>query len=582
MFFLNSFSDLRRVTQLLWLIPVFTFCGCNSSTQPENGSAQANMDLSNAANAAMASNQDSPSSHEPNLPSLTQQPVDFLSQSPTVVAPPLADSPDKVDATHATANAPEMRRNEPIEPTLPIASEAPKPVSAEDVTSSKRRQLRPDLSPSELREFLASADADMQMIASGRAGITDRDEALAEMLAIVKAKLQGARRLMNHPDADENAISEGTRGELQSLSHLAALGDLKAALELETLAEKNLASNDPDLVSDSRLVLIGFAIEAMQNGKEGAPSRIVQLVKDLAKSSQSSDIPAMMVMGQARQTLSQYGYNQEAKLVRDTIIDLYANSSDAQVAKMAAQLAGNVQFDEIDRLLRLAIDGKEVSTDDWRNAAQELITQSPDLQTVQYLAGAALQFEGLDQPELAEVTYRELSESFPDTDAATGKEARLALDARKARLAVLGKTFEPDLPAIDDTEIKIADYQGKIVLIPFWAMGFQESLQLIPHLQQLAVSSPNDLAIIGMNLDPAGAPVEEFINKSGLGFPSYRAESSDKSEIPNEVAARFGMVSMPFLVVLDRDGKVASIDYTMNQLNKTLSKLRSDPPSPAP
>ena len=449
------------------------------------------------------------------------------------------------------------------------------PAAASETADPKRRQLRANLTPDELHDFLAGADSDIQAIASGASGIQDPKEAFAEMRRISQMKLEAARRLQNHADANADARSEGARGELQSLSHLAALGDLKSAMELEKLATANLDSVDPRLVTDSRLVLIGFAIESLHNGDADAPQRIVQLVNGLATSDASSDIPAMMVMGQARQVLTQFDHDAEAKVVRNTIIELYADSSDPQIAKMAAQLAGNVQFDEIDNLLQLAIDGESIDTNKWTDAVQALLTASPDLQTVQYLAGAALQFEGLNQQDLAEATYNKLQEQFPDTTTATGQEVQLAISARKSRVDAIGKTFDPDLKSIDGGELSIADYRGKIVLMPLWAMGFQESLQLIPHLQDLQQQSPDDIAIVGVNLDPAGAPVAEFVQQNKLDFSSYRAVSSATAEVPNEVAARFGMVSMPFLVVLDQEGRVASIDYTIAQLQQTLKRLQN-------
>ncbi|MFG0263367.1 MAG: TlpA family protein disulfide reductase, partial [Novipirellula sp. JB048] len=192
----------------------------------------------------------------------------------------------------------------------------------------------------------------------------------------------------------------------------------------------------------------------------------------------------------------------------------------------------------------------------------------------QYLAGAALQFEGLDQAQLAEVTYRELAEHFTDTESATGREALIALEARRARLDAIGQPFAPDLETVDGSALSLADFRGKIVLMPLWAMGFPESLQLIPHLQQLVDQSPDQLALVGVNLDPSEAPVAEFIRHHRFAFPNLRAESSDTAEVANEVAAKLGMVSMPFLVVLDQQGRIAAIDYTTGQLQKTLTRLQ--------
>ena len=199
-----------------------------------------------------------------------------------------------------------------------------------------------------------------------------REEARKTLLQIINLKKEAARRLADDDSIAEPMRTEGRRGQLQALSHLAALGDLKAADELRELAETNVQTGNAKVVSDSRLVLIGFAIEDLQNGTQDAPTQIVALVRDLSRETQQDDVPAMMVMGQARQMLANYGHDEEARVVRDTIIDLYAGSSDPQVAKMASQLAGNVRFDGINELINSVHDNKPVSLDQWTESAETL------------------------------------------------------------------------------------------------------------------------------------------------------------------------------------------------------------------
>ncbi|TWU34571.1 thiol-disulfide oxidoreductase [Novipirellula aureliae] len=514
------------------------------------------------------------------LPPKPEIPQDTWTTTPAQQQPAVEELPPLVKSID--------RQNEPKQTGDLRRADSPVNVSVDnDLTeAAKRLQLRADLTPDELQVFLAGADKDMQMIASGRTAITDQQKALAEMKRIVRLKLEASRRLSEHADASDQAKQEAARGELQSLSHLAALGDVKAAVELEALAKSNLDSNDPNLVFDSRLVLIGFAIESLQNGKQDAPQQIVQLIESLGKAAsdsedanQSPGIAALMVMGQARQMLVQYNQVDEAAIVRQTILDRFANAADPQIAKMAAQMAGTSEYDNIDVMLQKSIDGETIAVDDWVTAMQALIRESPDLQTVQYLAGAALQFEGLEQLELAEATYEQLADSFSDPIPATGKETQLAIQARQNRKNAIGKTFDPDLDTLTGTPIAIADYRGQIVLMPFWAMTFPESLQLVPALEEIANQSSGKIAIIGMNLDPKDAPVLEFIKQHEMPFPSYRSETSDSEQVANEVAARFGMVSAPFVVIIDQQGKVTSIAYTRSQVEKAIEQLlrRSSP-----
>lgn len=462
-------------------------------------------------------------------------------------------------------------------PSPPASNVAPSPFGQpgmnEQTPVKERRELKADLSPHKLVEFLAGADIDMQRIMTGRSGIEDPQKARVELLRIVKLKLEASRRLIDHADAKDEQQVEGARGQLQALSHMAALGDLKSAEELEKLAEKNLDSDDGRLAADSRLVLVGFAVESLQNGKEGAAAKIVTLVNGFSPSSTSSDVPALMAMGQARQILFQYGQNEEAMRIRDKIISLFADSPDPNVAKMAAEIAGNVQYDEIDKMLIAISEGAELSPKKWQDAVETLIAESADLQTVQYLAGAALEFEAMGKDELVIATYESLTQHFGDPTAATGREVELAMNAREARRQIIGRPFDLDLPGVGSTPPQIEDYRGKVVLVPFWATGFPDSLGLLPQLQAIRDASPEDVAILGMNLDVEGTPVDDFVKTNGLGFDSYFAASSPTAKVANPVAAQFGMVSMPFLVLLDQKGHVAAVKLTGDTLEEDVKKL---------
>lgn len=444
-------------------------------------------------------------------------------------------------------------------------------------SSEPPKQLRDDLTPEELVRFLAEADAQMARIASGTAGIRDEEKALAEMRKTIALKLEASRRLIDHEQAGPEALKQGRRGELQALSHLASLGDLESAERLETLATSYLQSGDTELETDSRLVLIGFAIETLRHGKEGAADRITEQVDELAQHVSSSNLPAMVVMGQAREVLQLYEYNEQAQQVRSVIIEHFADSPDPQIARMAAELAGSVRYDAIDRMRAEALAGEAVSQADWRAAAEQLIEASADLLTVRYLAGAALEFEAAGLNGLAETTYALLEQRFDDRSTARDREAQYAVAAREARQAVVGRQFDPDLEAVDGSELPFDTFRGQVVLMPFWNSRFPDSLQVLPRLREIRDAHPDQVAIVGMNLDLEGAPVEAFIREQGFDFPSYRSESSPTAPVPNDVAARFGLVSFPFTVIFDRQGRVAAIDLNGQTIAETVEGLLQGP-----
>lgn len=465
-----------------------------------------------------------------------------------------------------------------------------------DPSGVEQLTLRADLTAEQLVQFLATADNDMKLIVSGASGIEDPAQRRQTLLQIIQMKQEASRRLAVDETASDRLRSEGRRGQLQALSHLASLGDLKAAESLKTMATNNLDSDDERLVSDSQLVLIGFGIEDLQNGVASAPRQIVDLVRRLAGTASKSDVPAMMVMGQARQSLVSYGHDGKAKEVRDTIIDLFADSPDPKIAKMAAMMAGNVRFDAIDSLVTRitqpndapdagSISATDVTVQEWADAAETLIDESADLQTVQYLSGAAVEFESRGKTELAEATYDVMQGRFTDQDSASYQEMTMAIDAYQSRQNAVGREFDFSLPSVDGGPLSMSDYRGKVVLMPFWTIDFPQSLQILPMLKQWADKHPNDLAVVGMNLDADPERVQMFSQKSGLDFRSFRApnrplstgDSASSSDLSggnsNPAAAQFGVVSLPCVAVFDRKGKVVMIDFAGRQLDETLDRL---------
>ena len=452
-------------------------------------------------------------------------------------------------------------------------------LSLENPSENQRTAISPNRSPKQLRKLLSDIDYNLRVLMSGQSPISDPKQARSKMLEYINLKLEASRRLATHEDASLTEKSEGARGEIQAMSHLASVGNVGAATELEKVAKENLSSDDPGLASDSRLILIGFALEDLKNGKKEAAQTIVNYFQQIETTKAKPDVPTLMIMGMAREDLASGGYDQQAQLVREMILDFYADSPDPAIAEMAANAAGNVTFETIEKQ-RAALtsgvpDTVQVTVEQWSKSVETLIAESPDLQTAQYLAAAALEFEGLKREDLVKATYEVLGNAFTDPSSAINKEVSLAQEARQTRKDVIGKAFDWDLPTTDGKKLQISDFSGKIVLMPFWAAAFPSSLSIVPQLKAICAKHPDQVVIVGVNLDPEGADVQSFINKSQLGFISLRSESLQNREISNQIAHDFGMVSLPFVAILDKKGLVQDLNFTGQKLEKQVTHLLS-------
>jgi hypothetical protein len=425
--------------------------------------------------------------------------------------------------------------------------------------TADRLQLPADLPPPRLADFIKRVDIEMQNVASGRTGLVDQDEALDEMTRLAKLKLEASNQLFALSADNPTDQAFAIRGKLQALSHMAALGDLRSAEQLETLAWEQLESESPAVVLDSQLVLVGLAMERMERGKSKDSDEILGLIDRIATSTEKPDVSALMVMGQAHAVLQRYGDVTAAERVRQTIVDLFADHPNPDVAAMASRLAGSPHFARIDQFVRKFEKGEPVSVDDWRGLVSELLAQSPAPESIRHLAAAALQFEAFGNDPLAESTF----EVIAQTESVVGdaaSELAVAAGARKARKMVIGQVVEIDSPSVDGRPLAMTAYTGKVVLMPFWAVSIPESLTVMQTLDEIRARSDGKVEIIGMNLDTEDAPAAEFLAQSPVAFRSFQSASAAGGS--NRVAKRFGVVSLPFVVVWGRSGEIVAINLT--------------------
>lgn len=477
---------------------------------------------------------------------------DFLAESVAVNTPPsLLSQPE--DQPHA------------IPASSDVIGSAASVAAASPAATVPRLELPPQLTPPRLIDFIKSVDIEMRNVASGKRQLFDPHDANVELNRLSRLKLEAATQLEERASVASPARNFAIRGQLQALSHLAGLGDLGSALKLDALARQHLESQDRSLAMDSLLVLVGLSLEKLQNGTASNSQELLGLIDRIASAPEGLDVSALMAMGQAHAVLLGYGDAPAAGHVRDAILNTFANHPDSAVAEMAVGLAGSPKFAEVDQVLREHEAGRTITIERWREVIEALLNDSPDIAGVRYLAGASLQFEAYGNQELAAATFAIIAE-LPGLNDASKEEARIAADAYRARLAIIGQAAVIDLPSTDDRPLSLSHFKGRGILMPFWTIGIPDSLRIMQLLDQVRKEYEGQVEIVGINLDDEGAPIEEFMSRSPVNFRSFRSVP-DEANGAHEIAARFGVVSLPFIVVIDRHGRVSAINMTGQRLS---------------
>lgn len=134
----------------------------------------------------------------------------------------------------------------------------------------------------------------------------------------------------------------------------------------------------------------------------------------------------------------------------------------------------------------------------------------------------------------------------------------LDLGVIKIGAPLIQGALAPDfqVSTVDDKTIKLSDYRGKYVLLDFWAAGNTQSVQAMPDLKETFASYKDNpaFAMIGLDMDPDISAARDFSVRHRMGWTQGYLGRGDKAEL----ADRFGAESLPYIILLDKRGRVAA------------------------
>ena len=117
----------------------------------------------------------------------------------------------------------------------------------------------------------------------------------------------------------------------------------------------------------------------------------------------------------------------------------------------------------------------------------------------------------------------------------------------------VGDSF-PDLSSFPLEGERPASLRGKIVIVDFWASWCAPCKETFPLLEQLHHRfGKKGLIILGVNEDKSRAAMTEFLQEHPVSFAVVR-------DARKKLAASVSVPGLPASYILDRDGKVLSIE----------------------
>ena len=111
------------------------------------------------------------------------------------------------------------------------------------------------------------------------------------------------------------------------------------------------------------------------------------------------------------------------------------------------------------------------------------------------------------------------------------------------------------LPDINNEEITLADFTGRVILIRFWTVNCISCAKEMPELEEIYKTYKNKgLTIIGINVRQPQEVVRRFVDEHNLSFPIVLDTYS-------KTAKKYGIHGIPVSFIISRKGTVTDKIY---------------------
>jgi thiol-disulfide isomerase/thioredoxin len=304
---------------------------------------------------------------------------------------------------------------------------------------------------------------------------------------------------------------------------------------------------------------------------------IQKLVRDMPHDEPTRDKARAAIRKAAEQILAGKPSDEDLDFAVDAILRSLIKSTDVTVFGEELKKAGHEKQMRAVRRYALDIGMKEAILSGKGdllkkqiaavlNYFKEVPPQSDDM-SLAIMTGQVAEIEG-DNAYAVDV-YRNLSKAFRES-----KDDRLAeygkrLEGVSRRLSLLGNKMQLEGKLLSGEDFDYSKYQGKVVLINFWASWRHACAADLPILKKnYKLYHDKGFEIIGFGCDYKREDMELFVKNNQIPWTTVYGDNG-----PSPTFEYYGIMTFPTMILIGKDGNVKEMNVGSDELGKKLEEL---------